>query len=107
MSGTQHLSRRVGALTAMLLATLAFAPGARCAAPPAEVRQCLALRLHGEEAAALKCFTALTRAASPYLRAEGAWGLADYDAANNGFREAVAQADGNALYRTRWGELLH
>ena len=44
---------------------------------------------------------------SPYLRAEGAWGLADYDAANSEFRAAVAQADGNALYRTRWGELLH
>ena len=98
---------RAGTLAGMLLGALAVAPAAAAAAPPAEVRQCLGQRLHGQEQAARNCFTALARAASPYLRAEGAWGLADYETANNEFRAAVAQADGSALYRTRWGELLH
>ncbi len=90
-----------------LLLALAGAPLAHAAPPPAEVRQCLGERLHGRESAAQRCFMALTRATSPYLRAEGAWGLADYEAANREFRAAVRQADGTALYRTRWGELLH
>jgi tetratricopeptide (TPR) repeat protein len=90
-----------------LVGALLVASVSEAAAPPAEVRQCLTQRLHGQQSAAQKCFTALTRAASPYLRAEGAWGLADYDTANAEFRAAVAQSDGSALYRTRWGELLH
>ncbi len=85
----------------------AVAATAAAAPPPPEVRQCLQLRARGQEAAAQKCFTGLAQAATPYLRAEGAWGLADYDSANNEFRAAVAQQAGNALYRTRWGELLH
>jgi cellulose synthase operon protein C len=93
--------------TALPLAALLVASLSQAAAPPAEVRQCLSQRLHGQQAAAQKCFAALTGAATPYLRAEGAWGLADYDTANTEFRAAVAQTDGSALYRTRWGELLH
>ena len=92
---------------ALALSLLLAAPAARGAAPPEPVRQCLAQRLRGQEQVAQKCFAQLARAASSYLRAEGAWGLSDYDTANNEFRAAVAQADGNALYRTRWGELLH
>src|SRR5208282_5067701 len=42
-----------------------------------------------------------------YLRAEGYWGLKMYQEANNQFRLAVSQSDGNALYRVRWGRLLH
>jgi Flp pilus assembly protein TadD len=90
-----------------MVAALAGATLSQAASPPPEVRQCLTQRLHGREPAAQKCFMALTRATSPYLRAEGAWGLVDYDAANREFRAAVTQTDGNALYRTRWGELLH
>ncbi len=30
-----------------------------------------------------------------------------YQEANNQFRQAVSQSDGNALYRVRWGRLLH
>ncbi|HTC44317.1 MAG TPA: tetratricopeptide repeat protein [Steroidobacteraceae bacterium] len=92
---------------ALLLGALLLAGASAAAMPPAEVRQCLTQRLHGQQSAAQKCFAALTRAATPYLRAEGAWGLADYDTANTEFRAAVARSDGSALYRTRWGELLH
>ncbi len=101
---TARLQIRV--LAGLLLGALAL-PFAQAAMPPPEVRQCLTQRLHGQHQAARKCFTGLTRASAPYLRAEGAWGLADYDSANNEFRAAVAQSGGTALYRTRWGELLH
>jgi tetratricopeptide (TPR) repeat protein len=107
VTGARRTLARSGALAGLLLGALTLAPGSYAAPPPAEVRQCLTQRLHGQEAAAQKCFMGLARATSPYLRAEGAWGLEDYDTANNEFRAAVAAADGNALYRTRWGELLH
>lgn len=107
MTGARKTLPRLGALTGLLVAALGGAPFCHAAQPPASVRQCLGQRLHGQEPAAQKCFMALTRDTSPYLRAEGAWGLADYDAANTEFRAAAAQADGNALYRSRWGELLH
>src|SRR6185437_9816563 len=49
----------------------------------------------------------LTLSRDPYLRAEGYWGLENYEQANNEFRLAVAQNDKSALYRVRWGMLLH
>jgi cellulose synthase operon protein C len=107
VSGARQTPPRACAVAGLILAAVTGAPVARAAPAPAEVRQCLGQRLHGQEAAAQQCFTVLTRATSPYLRAEGAWGLLNYDVANTEFRAAVAQADGNALYRTRWGELLH
>ncbi len=68
---------------------------------------CHALRKHGHRAEAQACYESLTHARDPYLRAEGDWGLGNYTDANNEFRAAVAQSDGNALYRVRWGRLLH
>ncbi len=98
---------RAGAWAAVTLGALIVVPVSQAGEPPAEVRQCQQQRLHGEEQAAARCFAALARMAAPYLRAEGAWGLQDYETANSEFRAAVAAAEGNALYRTRWGELLH
>lgn len=106
MTKVQRMVRRAAVLCGSSLVVPMVAPS-QAAAPPAEVRQCLQERLHGQETMAQKCFMALTRANAPYLRAEGDWGLDRYDAANAEFRAAVAQADANALYRTRWGELLH
>jgi cellulose synthase operon protein C len=68
---------------------------------------CRALRKHGRNAEAQKCFETLTQAHDPYLRAEGYWGLERYQEANDQFRIAVAQSDQNANYRVRWGLLLH
>jgi tetratricopeptide (TPR) repeat protein len=85
-------------------AILLSAAGTLCAATP---DQCAKLRLHGQSAQAQTCYESLARSSSPYLRAEGAWGLHDYEQANDEFRAAVAQNDSSALYRVRWGMLLH
>lgn len=68
---------------------------------------CNEMTHRGQTAEARKCYAALTQASQPYLRAEGYWGLKDYQQANKEFREAVAGNDANATYRVRWGMLLH
>jgi len=68
---------------------------------------CALLRKHGRLPEAKSCYEALTASKDAYPRAEGFWGLDMYDQANNEFRTAVAQADKNAMYRVRWGMLLH
>jgi tetratricopeptide (TPR) repeat protein len=68
---------------------------------------CRALRKHGRQAEAHACFESLVRSHSPYFRAEGYWGLEQYDQANEQFRLAIAPQDSDPLYRVRWGMLLH
>ena len=51
--------------------------------------------------------TSLVRSNSPYFRAEGYWGLEQYDQANEQFRLAIAPPESDPLYRVRWGMLLH
>jgi cellulose synthase operon protein C len=92
-------------LRAPVLCALFFAgSGISLAATPDD---CAALRKHGRNPEAHACYEALTQQRDPYLRAEGYWGLEMYPQANDQFRAAVAQSDGNALYRVRWGRLLH
>jgi cellulose synthase operon protein C len=68
---------------------------------------CHALRVHGQAAEAKACYESLVRTNSPYLRAEGYWGLEQYDQANEEFRIATAAPDSDPLYKVRWGMLLH
>ena len=68
---------------------------------------CASLRLHGKRAEAQACYSALTKSGSAYLRAEGFWGLEQWDDANAQFRDATAPPDSPALYKVRWGMLLH
>jgi cellulose synthase operon protein C len=68
---------------------------------------CHALRKHGQQAEAKSCYESLVRTNSPYLQAEGYWGLEQYDQANEEFRIAAAAADSDPLYKVRWGMLLH
>ncbi len=75
--------------------------------PLVTVERCRELKKHGDKAAAMTCFESLSRAADPYLRAEGYWGLEQYEQANEAFRAAVAQPGSKALYHVRWGLLLH
>ena len=80
------------------------APGA------AAVERCQLLLKHGQSAEAKSCYRSLAGEGSPYLRAEGYWGLGQYSEANEAFRVAVAQAAANpqyAQYRVRWGMMLH
>jgi len=74
-------------------------------AAPAE--HCESLLKHGHNTESRACYQSLVRESSPYLRAEGYWGLARYSDANEEFRAAVAQAPANALYKVRWGRMLH
>jgi cellulose synthase operon protein C len=75
--------------------------------PLATVEHCRELKKHGAKADATTCFDSLSRVADPYLRAEGYWGLEQYEQANEAFRLAVAQPGSKAIYRVRWGLLLH
>ena len=68
---------------------------------------CHVLRKHGHETEAINCYESLGRSSSAYLRAEGYWGLQQYDQANEQFRIAIAQPDATAMYKVRWGMLLH
>jgi tetratricopeptide (TPR) repeat protein len=68
---------------------------------------CHLLRKHGQQTQALACYESLVRSNSPYLRAEGYWGLEQYDQANEQFRIATDPPDSDPLYRVRWGMLLH
>jgi cellulose synthase operon protein C len=68
---------------------------------------CHALKKHGHRAEAEKCYESLITTSSPDLRAEGYWGAEKYQEANNQFRIAVAQSPANAMYRVRWGRLMH
>ncbi len=68
---------------------------------------CHTLGKHGQQTEAKACYESLVRANSAYLRAEGYWGLEQYDQANEEFRMATAPPDSDPLYRVRWGMLLH
>ena len=68
---------------------------------------CHELRKHGKRLEAAACFDSLTHSADPYIRAEGFWGVAQYQQANESFRLATAQPGSKAHVRVRWGMLLH
>jgi Flp pilus assembly protein TadD len=68
---------------------------------------CRSLRKHGHRAEAQACFDHLTHSNDAYDRAEGFWGLEEWEQANEQFRLAAQQPDSNALYKVRWGMLLH
>lgn len=87
----------------ILAMLLMCAVSARAAAPA----DCWTLRKDGHSAEAHVCFDALTRSADAYDRAEGLWGLEEWEQANEQFRVATQSADSKALYKVRWGMLLH
>jgi tetratricopeptide (TPR) repeat protein len=68
---------------------------------------CWTLRKHGNRAQAQACFDELTRSSEAYARAEGFWGLEEWDRANEQFRLATQSPNSNASYKVRWGLLLH
>jgi cellulose synthase operon protein C len=74
------------------------------AAVPAD---CWTLGKHGNHPEAQACFNALTRSSDPYFRAEGFWGLEEWEQSNEQFRLATQPANSKPLYKVRWGMLLH
>jgi len=67
----------------------------------------MTLLKHGHKQEAQGCYESLVHSNDPYLRAEGYWGLEQYNRANEEFRIANARPDSSALDRARWGMLLH
>ena len=90
-------------LVLIFVALLSCATLARAAAPV----DCWALRKHGAAEKARDCFEALTRSSNAYDRAEGFWGLEEWEQANSEFRLATQTPTADALYKVRWGMLLH
>jgi len=90
--------------TTPILAVLMMCTALARAAVPSD---CWALRKHGHGAEAQACFDALTRNAGAYERAEGFWGLEQWTQANEQFRLATEPEASKALYKVRWGMLLH
>jgi Tfp pilus assembly protein PilF len=74
------------------------------AAAPAD---CWLLRKHGHATEAQSCFQNLTHSGDASVRAEGFWGLEDWERANEQFRLAAQPANSRASIKVRWGRLLH
>lgn len=87
-------------IPAIVLLCAAFA---RATAP----QECWTLRKHGQTTQAHACFENLTRSSDAASRAEGFWGLEQWDQANEQFRLAAAQPDSRPIVKVRWGLLLH
>ncbi|HEV2136106.1 MAG TPA: hypothetical protein VGR47_17845 [Terracidiphilus sp.] len=68
---------------------------------------CWKLRKDGHSSQAQACFEEMTQSRDAYFRAEGFWGLQDWEHANEQFRLATQPADSKPLYKVRWGRLLY
>ena len=86
------------------LALLPMYAAVASAAVPAD---CWSLRKHGPRQEARACFDGLTHSGDAYTRAEGFWGLEEWEQANEQFRLATQPANSKAVYKVRWGMLLH
>jgi tetratricopeptide (TPR) repeat protein len=82
---------------------LSCAISVRAAVP----QDCWRQRKNGHHSEATACFDSLTRSGDAYYRAEGFWGLKEWEQANEQFRLATQPANSKALYKVRWGMLLH
>ena len=91
-------------LASLALAFLLMGALSASAAVPAD---CWTLRKHGPGNAAEACFRDLAGSGDAWFRAEGFWGLEEWDQANEQFRLATQPANSPALYKVRWGRLLH
>jgi tetratricopeptide (TPR) repeat protein len=89
---------------ALLLLQMCASTACVFAASPAD---CWSLRKHGRRAEAQACFERLTHSSDASARAEGFWGLEEWQQANEQFRVATQPESSSALYKVRWGMLLH
>jgi tetratricopeptide (TPR) repeat protein len=89
---------------ALFLIVAAMAPSVVFSAAPAD---CWSLRKDGHRTEAQACFDGLTHSGDAYARAEGFWGLEEWQQANEQFRLASQPPNSKAVYKVRWGMLLH
>jgi tetratricopeptide (TPR) repeat protein len=89
---------------ALLLMCAGTGGAVASAAVPAD---CWSQRKHGHRTEAQACFDGLTHSSDAYPRAEGFWGLEEWEQANEQFRLATQPANSKALYKVRWGMLVH
>ncbi len=68
--------------------------------------KCRSLRSHGHLREAQTCFASLLNRSDAFSRAEGAWGLEQFNNANAQFRLAYKEQPQSALVRTEWGRLF-
>jgi tetratricopeptide (TPR) repeat protein len=97
------MRRFASSVTLLLLCTATFCAVASAAVPA----DCWSQRKHGHGGEAQACFDGLTHSGDAYIRAEGFWGLEEWEQANEQFRLATQPATSKALYKVRWGMLLH
>ncbi len=72
---------------------------------PSQVVQCETLRHHGDPGTKA-CYQKLSTSSDLAIKAEGLWGLRDYDGANNAFRDAVKARPKDANLKVRWGRMF-
>jgi tetratricopeptide (TPR) repeat protein len=89
-------------------ALLAFATAGCCSIAIArgQLSLCQAEQHQGKLQQASDCYRVLTRAPDAFSRAEGYFGLQQYEDANNQFREADAEHPNSAQIKTEWGRLF-
>lgn len=69
--------------------------------------ECWVLGKHGQEQPSKACFQQLLRSNDAAIRAEGYWGLEEWDRSNEQFRIATQTPGSNVETKVRWGMLLH
>src|SRR5262249_39431282 len=79
-----------------------FTPAPVSAQTNDQVTQCENLRKHGDPGE-LPCYQKLAQSRDLAIRAEGLWGIRDYQSANDAFRDAVKAREKDANLRVRWG----
>jgi tetratricopeptide (TPR) repeat protein len=70
------------------------------------LEECRTLQRHGKRPEAKACFERLTRSSDSFRRAEGYFGLGEFESANEEFRAAVKTQPQSALVKTEWGRLF-
>ena len=102
---TRFAPRAVGVLALVASAQAAALTLEYGERPPA-LAECDQAAYRGERQAANQCYSGvLVDHTDPRLRAEAARALGDVRAANELFREAVAEYPDDAVLRERWGRL--
>src|SRR6516165_6313046 len=74
------------------------------AAQSLDPAQCAALRKHGDAGEAA-CWQRLSRSTDPLIRAQGLFGLKDYNGANEAFKAAEKARPKDATVKVLWGDL--